>query len=277
MRPLRQYRKSPFLISKDLNQFLLRRDSFSKEKKICFVTGVQRSGTNMMMDLIERHPDTYVYKESDSRAFDDYMLRTISYIKKLLKKTIPTHIIIKALSEAHDLYWILDVFGDAKVIWIYRDYPDVINSNQRQFSLKRNYLDEIVKDPRRGFWRGLGMTEETLAIVRAHYDKDMNDESAQALFWYYRNQLFFDQKFDMDPRVILIKYEPFVMDPSKYIDFIFDFIGLVPKKNLVKQVHSTSIRKNEAPSIRPDIVELCDGMRVRLDGVFEKKVKCRSN
>ena len=147
----------------------------------------------------------------------------------------------------------------------------MINSNQRRFNDTRNYIDEIVKDPRRGFWRGLGMTDETLAIVREHYSEDLDNNSAQALFWYYRNQLFFDKNFDEDSRVLLIKYEPFVSEPLNYLDSIVRFVGLEADPNLVKTVHRSSIRKNEPPEIAANIVALCDGMRDRLDTVFRAK------
>jgi|TARA_B100000315_G_scaffold246004_1_gene272763 hypothetical protein len=273
MRPLWQYKNWPFLIGKDIGQAVFRRYSYGNEKRVCFVAGVQRSGTNMMMNVIERHPDTYVFKEGDSRAYDEFMMRAIFRIRMLVDETIPTFVIVKALHEAHDLYWMLDFFEGSKVLWMYRDYVDVINSNQRNFDNSRNFIDEIVEDPRRGFWRGLGMTDETLAIIREHYTDDLDNNSAQALFWYYRNQLFFDQNLDKDSRSLLIKYEPFVTNSAKYIDFISEFIGLEPKKDIIRKVHSSSIRKNISPDIRSDVATLCDGMRDRLDAVFEEKVE----
>ncbi len=271
MRPLWQYKAWPFLIGKDIDQTLVRRFSYGPDKKVVFVAGAQRSGTNMIMNVIERHPDTYVFKESGPRAFDGFMMRAIFHIEKLVDGAIAPIVVVKALHEAHDLYWMLDHFAGSKLVWMFRDYVDVINSNQRRFKAQRNYLDEIVKDPRRGFWRGLGMTEETLSIVREHYSEDLDDNAAQALFWYYRNQLFFDQKFDKDDRVLLIKYEPFVTEPLNFLDRIVSFIKLEAEPALVKSVHSSSIRKNEPPEIPANIITLCDGMRDRLDGVFKAK------
>jgi len=269
MRPLWQYKAWPHLVGKDINQALVRRFSYGPEKRVVFVAGAQRSGTNMIMNVIDRHPDTYVFKESDPRAFDDFMMRAITHIENLVEKAITPVVVVKALHEAHDLYWMLDHFKSSKLVWMYRDYVDVINSNQRRFNDTRNYIDQIVKDPRRGFWRGLGMTPETLGIVRAHYTEDMDNSSAQALFWYYRNQLFFDQKFDADDRVLLVKYESFVTEPLQYLDNIVRFLELEADPKLIKTVHQASIRKNEPPAIPANIAALCDGMRERLDGVFQ--------
>src|SRR5688572_22752173 len=48
----------------------------SSGPRLCvFVAGVHRSGTNMMMDILERSWETDVLHESDSRAFEDNLMR----------------------------------------------------------------------------------------------------------------------------------------------------------------------------------------------------------
>lgn len=227
----------------------------------------------MILYVLERHRDTYIFKESDPRAYDHFSMRPIVQIEKLIENTPAQLIALKAVLEAHDLYWMLDYFNKTKLIWMYRDYSDVINSSSKRFDNSRNYIDEIVEDPRRGFWRGQGMTNETLSILRAHYTKDISDNSTQALFWYYRNQLFFDQNFADDDRVLLIKYEAFVEDPRKYILQILKFIELEPRQDVIKMVHSRSIKKNSPPKIDDDIAKICTNMLERLDSVFQERVE----
>ena len=45
-------------------------------RRYLFVGGVQRSGTNMLMDVLERSYETDVYHERDPRAFDGYQMRS---------------------------------------------------------------------------------------------------------------------------------------------------------------------------------------------------------
>ena len=47
------------------------------------VAGVQRSGTNMVMDVLERSLETDVYHERDPRAFDNYEMRPLEVIRGL--------------------------------------------------------------------------------------------------------------------------------------------------------------------------------------------------
>ncbi len=48
------------------------------------VAGVQRSGTNMLMDVLERSWDTDLYHEMDVRSFDIYEMRPRSVIHALM-------------------------------------------------------------------------------------------------------------------------------------------------------------------------------------------------
>ena len=53
------------------------------QKLTVFVAGVQRSGTNMLMDALERSFETDVYHERDPRAFDNYLMRPPEVIARL--------------------------------------------------------------------------------------------------------------------------------------------------------------------------------------------------
>jgi hypothetical protein len=271
MRPWREYKNTPFLLAKDIRQTLARSD---RRKNICFVAGVQRSGTEMLMAALERHPDSYVFHERDPRVFDNYKMRDLSLVQNVINGVAPSVVIVKALLESQDLYWMLDLFEGSKLIWMYRDYNDVINSNARSTKFKdhgRNYIDEIVKDPRRGFWRGMGMTPETLATIREHYDPGINNTTALALFWYYRNMLFFDQGFDKDDRCLLLNYENLVSDPANLGATVVEFTGLRKYERAFSHVHKSSVGKSTPPDITPGTDRLCREMLERLNAAYAEK------
>src|ERR1700721_775604 len=56
---------------------------------VVFVGGVQRSGTEMVMDVLERSPDTRVFHEQDPRAFDRFELRADEVIRPLARSVAP--------------------------------------------------------------------------------------------------------------------------------------------------------------------------------------------
>ncbi len=248
-------------------------------KQTVFVAGVQRSGTNMVMDILEQSWQTEVFHEVDARAFDNYMLRPPAVIGGLIDASPAPWVIVKALHEGHDLAGMLDRFRPARAIWMFRGFDDMINSNMANWPGGRNQIEDIVaargraqgrdQDPDRAGWRGRGMTEATLATVKAHYRPALNDASALGLFWFYRNQLFFDQGFEADRRVALVRYESLVGAPAREVDTFARFLGLRPTEPMRRLITPGSVAKRPPPEIEPDVRRLCQEMLARLDAVHQ--------
>jgi hypothetical protein len=97
----------------------------------------------------------------------------------------------------------------------------------------------------------------------------MNDASALGLFWFYRNQLFFDQGFETDRRVALVRYESLVGDPAREVDTIARFLGLRPTEPMRRLITPGSVAKRPPPEIEPDVRRLCQEMLARLDAVHQ--------
>ena len=57
------------------------------QKTVVFVGGIQRSGTNLMIDVLERSIETDVFHERDRRAFQDFQMRPPEVIRHLLDAT----------------------------------------------------------------------------------------------------------------------------------------------------------------------------------------------
>lgn len=210
--------------------------------------------------------------ESDPRAYDDFLMRDLSVIRDLVQKSSSQCIVFKALHEAHDLCNLMDLFHPAKVIWVFRHYTDTINSNLARWPGGRNQLDDIMQNNSTGVWRALGMTEHTRSQVSALYRADINDETAQALFWYYRNQLFFDQNLQDDHRAYIISYEPTVTRPDLYITHLSKWLGIEPNSHMIAHLHTGSVRKKRPPEIEPDVAALCDDMMERLNDVWTRQM-----
>jgi hypothetical protein len=244
-------------------------------KQTVFVAGVQRAGTPMVRDILEQSWPTEVFREFDPRAFDNYMMRPPAVIGHLIDAAPAPWVIVKALHEGHDLAGLLDRFRPAKAIWMFRGFDDMINSNMANWPGGRNQIEAIVaardsaQDSDQGRartdWRGRGMTEATLATVRAHYHPAINDASALGLFWFYRNQLFFDQGFEADRRVLLMRYESLVEAPALEVDTVARFLGLRPTEPMRRLVVPGSVAKRPAPEIEPAVRRLCREMLARLD------------
>ncbi len=242
---------------------------------ILFVAGVHRSGTNMMMEILQRSWETEVFDETDPRAFDQHMMRDEAVIRALIDNSAAPVTVLKALHEAHILGRLMATFAPAKAIWMFRSYDDAINSSLRRWPNWRNKIDALVRDRNAADWRGAGMTEETHRIVRQHYRPDIDDASATALFWYYRNQLLFDQGLDRDGRVLLVRYEDLVSDSGPYARRLTDALGIGLTPSMRRVAHTESLRKHAPPQIDSDIRALCERMLRALEEAHRRQIADR--
>ena len=235
------------------------------ERQTLFVSGVQRSGTEMIMSTLERSLETDVFHESDPRAFEDYQMRPPEVIHGLIDRSPASRVVIKSLCEGQYLRRLLDEFAPAKALWVFRRYGDMVNSHLRKWSGCARTVEGIVGDRNSAGWRARDMSDATHAVVKARYHPDMADPSAVALFWYFRNVLFFEQDLEEDDRVLLVRYESLVSDPERQFRTIFDFAGLNFSSRLVRKVHNRSVGKHPEPEIEPAVRELCESLTARFE------------
>ena len=260
--------RDALLLAKRVRQRWTGRSSTGQPKQVIFVAGVQRSGTNMMMDVIERSFATDVYHESDPRAFTRYEMHSPQEIHRLVTDSPAPYVAIKSLCELQDLKALLDEFAPAKAVWMVRDYEDVVNSHLVLWHKTPQFLGQIVADRNSARWRGRGMSDQTHALVSRLYHPDISNASASALFWYFRNVLFFEQHLDQDDRVQPMRYEMLVTDPQRQFARLFDWFGLDYTRRISSKVFASSVRKQPPPEIEPAIRDLCDELTARFNALF---------
>ena len=237
-------------------------------RKYVFVAGVQRSGTNMMMDVLGRSFECDVYHETDPRAFDNYQMRDRNVIHGLAERSLAPVFVIKALCELQELRSLMDEFLPAQVIWIMRHYEDVVNSILVSFQNRVQAIQNVIAH--RGddsWWLWRGVSDETYTVLKSLVHPEMNEASAAALQWYLRNILFFEQGLDKDRRVLAVSYERLVKDPYEQFRQVFAFLGLKYSPRLVRQVFANSVRRRAPPEIEPRVKALCEDLSERIAGV----------
>ncbi len=238
------------------------------DRRYVFVAGMQRSGTNMMMDILERHYETEVFHESDPRAFDNYQMRERTVIHHLAEHSAAPVFIIKALCELQELRSLMDEFAPAKALWMMRHYEDVVNSMLVSFRNQAKQVQRIVAQRDDDWWLGQGMSDATFALLEKRVHPGMNDATGAALQWYFRNVLFFEQGLDNDPRVMAVGYESLVTKPQEQFEGVFDFLGLRYTPRLARGIFANSVRRRAAPDIEPEVRELCEELCARIAQVF---------
>jgi hypothetical protein len=221
----------------------------------------------MVMDAFERSMETDTFHEIDPRAFDAYEMRPPEVIHDLVNRSKASHVVVKALCECQMVSALLEEFAPARAVWVLRDYHDVVNSHLALWTGMPESVRLITGDRDAAGWRGRGMSDETHELVKELYHPDLSNASACALFWYFRNILFFEQGLDRDERVILIHYEDIVSQPHKYVPDILDFVGLKYTPRISAKFSPRSIGKRPPPDIEAPVDELCRTLAERFEAL----------
>jgi hypothetical protein len=230
-------------------------------QRFLFVAGMQRSGTNMLMETLEWAAHTDVYHETDPRTFDNYEMRPPAVIRGVARRSPAPLFVIKSLCELDRVRALMDEFAPARTVWMLRRYDDTVNSAIRSFPNFKHQALRLARDKSAADWRGRGMSDDTQSAIRRLAHAEMNEASAAALMWYYRNVLFFEQGLQADARVRVLSYEHLVAGPAHALRGVFGFIGLPGWSPWISRyVHVQSIGKSPPADIEPAVRELCDGL-----------------
>ena len=243
------------------NRLLVRANSTTP----VFVFGEMRSGTNMLLNCLDRCPNTDIFNETDDDAFDDYELRELDTIRSLCIRSPATHAVFKAIADSNRAGEILGFLGSARAVWIYRRYQDVVNSALAQWHQHNEYLRLITDEPDKARWRRRNLTLEQIEMIRRHRERGLSEASARALIWYLRNHAFFDQRLESNSDVLLVNYEQVASRPEAAVRSVFGFIGLPFHESYVREVSSGSVRKRPQPEIDREIEELCESLTTRMN------------
>lgn len=237
---------------------------FRGQKQCILIPGMQRSGSKLLVHLLEWSRYTDCYPENDRRAFDYFQMRNTDIISELMAKSPAQIFAIKSLCESDQTGLLLKKLAPAKAVWILRDFRDCVNSCVRNFTGFAVRTHMITEDRGMAGWRGRGMSDETWRLIRKLDNPNLNEATGAALQWYYRNILYFEQHLDKDRRVMLVRYEDMVTDPLATVTDIFDFIGVPDMPPwIIRQIHARSLRKNANPPIADDVYELCMDLQSR--------------
>lgn len=244
------------------------------EKLPVFVLGCNRSGTNMVCAAIGNSPHGWAYQESTfSLAFNGYYLRPDWVIEGLIRHTPAPIVSFGSILDSQFTDDLLSRFAGARAIWIYRRYEDVANSCvRREWG---EHLKNLVRWVARGELEKLGVrgkriSIDTVQLFSQLFREDLSYEDAACLYWYMRNQLYFDLNLHLDPRVLLVQYEDTVFNPEKAFRRVFGFFDFPYDPTIIKDVFASSVGKHPYPGTGPAIEGVCDTLKARLDAHYAR-------
>jgi hypothetical protein len=253
---------------KDMRQRLLPRPVAQH----VFVAGMQRSGTNLLMDVLDASAATQVFHETDPRAFERYEMRDLAVIQQLAQTCPAPVFVIKALCELDRIKSLMDIFAPAKTLWVVRDWRDSVNSAIKSFG---NFVPQWKRLAHgdTSDWRGRGMSPVTRELLTAMYREDASEAEGAAIMWFYRNALFFEQQLAADGRVRAVFYEDLVQHPMREVAAVYDFLGLQGfNRRVAGRIHARSVKHRSPPDIAPAVSTLCDELLARFRALPLKEV-----
>lgn len=234
-----------------------------------FLTGVPRSGTNMLTRALASLPDFEVHNEGDRRAFDRYRLRDDATVAWLTRRSRHRYILFKSLLDAHrirDLLDHLDAGRPPRALYVFRDVDARTRSALEKFGpAAREALADIATGRGERHWHGQGLSMHSLAVIRAVDWSRASDADGAALVWYVRNRMFFELGLDSRNDVLPVHYNVLVADPEAITRAVCSFLDVAWDRQVAADIDRRSIGRACRFPIDPAIRDLCDGLTAELD------------
>lgn len=267
-----------YIYKKIIHSYLFRLFQ-SQESKILFIVGCQRSGTSLMNRIFTRDLRVSVYREasklSSKDAAEKIRLNPLNEVRQIISKNKALLIVAKPLVESQNVLELLKNFPNSKALWMYRNYRDVAKSNPQRFGANQGILDlkPIVQSDREN-WRGEKVSDYVRSIVTQHFSEDMNVHDAAALFWFARNQLFYELNLEQNAQVFICRYEELVAKPLKMMKNIYKFLNMdFEETEKINEVHSKAIGGGNTVDLSPPIEQLCNELQQKLDRTYFSQVE----
>lgn len=236
-----------------------------------FVFGQQRSGTGMLMYMLEMHDMTELYDEaSDSPVFREYRIRSFEAVDAALARSCARVVCLKPICDSHVIRRFLERYPEGKHLWIHRHYLDAANSAIRRFENSDRALRIVCTGGTGGGWFQEGISDEMLRRLKEVYRPHLSLFECACLVWWARNRIVLEEDLAREENVYLLRYEDLVTRVEEETRELFRFLGLPFQRSVTAQVHAQSIRRHDYPPVDPAVADLCEKLTESLDRARER-------
>jgi hypothetical protein len=203
--------------------------------------------------ILEEHDHRLVGPGPEETTWQDYST-VLGRIRRLPFEVVAA----KPLVESASATALMDAAGVVKAVWMLRHYLGVARSNVSRFGRDNPYRDlQPIRSRDVLDWRYRGATEETWETVTALLNRRLTPFDAAALFWWTRNQLYFDQRLREDGRIRILRYERACNQPDEVIRSLSDHFGVaLPPGSIAPRVRAQP-SPSETGQLDPDVERLC--------------------
>jgi hypothetical protein len=232
-----------------------------------FLIGCGRSGTSLIVYQISKSWLTELYNEDNPAAFLRWRLRDLQVVEHLVARSYARVVLFKPILDTYRIHELLNRFPDAKVVFAYRHFDDVINSSLKRFGTDNriHHVDSWILEDFKEF-AACPPPEETKSFIRSRWRPGLNPQTGAALYWLFQNRLYFDLRLDRDERVKLISYEAVVANPVIEFQSLCSFLGIPYEPLISEGVYSSSIKKDAPPEVDELIRKDCETLWQTMTG-----------
>jgi len=255
---------------------------------VLLILGCQRSGTTLVTRVLNRDPEAKVYPEQSPLTLFDVAehLRLPAAPRIAARIAASRHplVVLKPLVESQDAAALLDALAAelapahvrVRALWMFRHWVDVARSNLARFGIENGIRNlKRVVERRDGDWRSERVGDRVHRVVVEHFSESMNPHDAAALFWWVRNQPFFELGLGNRSDIRTCHYEELVADPERIIRDVYQFVARAfPGVQITVGVSTASVGLGSEVEFSPAVAALCDEMLERLRVAHEKADTC---
>jgi hypothetical protein len=240
-------------------QFQQRWHNAGKRSRPAFLLGCGRSGTSMLVLQLGRSWQIDLYNENNQDAFAHWRLRPLPVIREIVSRSHAPLTLFKPILDTYRARLLLEQFPEARILFAYRHYDDVVNSSLKKFGVNNriNHVNAWVKEDFAEF-ADLRPPVETQASVCSHWRPGLSPESGAALYWLFQNRLFFDLGLAADRRARLVCYEEVVSNPTAELAAICDFLEIRFEPAMAAGIFDSSVQRAPAPALDEPLRRSCD-------------------
>ena len=236
------------------------------ESRPIFVFGKQRSGTTMLMTVLNLHPDTEIFGEGpNNKAFKDCRIRGFDVLERLIAESRARFVCFKPIADSHLMGDFLRHFPDGRYVWLYRSYGDTARSSLKRFPHATAAIKKVCMGEGGGGWFQEGVSAASIRTLKEIYTLDMTDYDLACLVWWARNRIFTELQLQAVPSMLLEKYENLTTRPDESFGALFKFLGMSNYKRAIQFIHTSERSQVRTDVLHPDVRVLCDALTVELE------------
>jgi len=235
-----------------------------------FIMGCGRSGTTMLLNAFHRDDRVEALGENDPKISLNYMLMTDKLALAIKYCKAPV-LISKPILNSFDALMALKSYERAKIIWLLRDYKDMIASSIKMFGpVASGYMKNLVLFKKGDNWLSAGMPTETLEILSKLDSTAFTDYDWMGLLWWSVNRTIMIDRLYESERLLLLKYEALVGDPNAVFRQVYEYIGLQYNNRASKYVYASSVGRGAAIQLHAHVQEMCNNLAAEVNAIIRK-------